>query len=140
MTPNQRIFADEYLKDRNATRAYLAAYRNVKNEDVARKAGSRLLTNVDILEYIQLRLDELSSATIADAKEIMEYYTAVMRGEIVERVPLFIERGVQELTENSPRISDRTAAAEKLAKLIGADSALDMADVPQIVEVRPDAG
>ena len=138
MTANQRIFADEYLKDRNATRAYLAAYKNVKNDVVAATNGARLLRKAQIAEYIRDKLDELSSSTVADAKEIMEYYTSVMRGEVTERVPLFIAKGMQDLVENTPRISDRTAAAEKLAKLIGADSALDMADVPQIVEVRPD--
>ncbi len=48
LTHNQRLFVAEYLKDRNATRAYLASYPNVKNENTAKAAASRLLTNVNI--------------------------------------------------------------------------------------------
>ena len=33
LTPKQKIFADEYLIDLNATRAYKVAYPRVKNED-----------------------------------------------------------------------------------------------------------
>ena len=33
MTEKQKIFADEYLIDLNATRAYKIAYPRVKNDD-----------------------------------------------------------------------------------------------------------
>lgn len=35
MTEKQKIFADEYLIDLNATRAYKVAYPRVKNDEVA---------------------------------------------------------------------------------------------------------
>lgn len=35
MTEKQKIFADEYLIDLNATRAYKVAYPRVKNDDIA---------------------------------------------------------------------------------------------------------
>lgn len=35
LTPKQKIFADEYLVDLNATRAYKVAYSRVKNEETA---------------------------------------------------------------------------------------------------------
>lgn len=37
MTEKQKIFADEYLIDLNATRAYKIAYPRVKNDEVARQ-------------------------------------------------------------------------------------------------------
>lgn len=43
MTEKQKIFADEYLIDLNATRAYLVAYPRVKNENTAAVNGSKLL-------------------------------------------------------------------------------------------------
>ena len=55
MTERQKRFADEYLIDLNATRAYKAAYPTVKKDESARKAGSRLLTFVDIQAYISER-------------------------------------------------------------------------------------
>ena len=48
MTEKQKIFADEYLIDLNATRAYLVAYPSVKRDEVARAAASRMLTNVKL--------------------------------------------------------------------------------------------
>ena len=52
LTPKQKIFADEYLIDLNATRAYKVAYPRVKNEETAAAAGARLLRNVKVAEYI----------------------------------------------------------------------------------------
>ena len=56
MTKKQKIFADEYLIDLNATRAYRVAYPSVKKDEVARANGSRLLTNANVAEYIAKRM------------------------------------------------------------------------------------
>ena len=52
MTEKQKIFADEYLIDLNATRAYKVAYPRVKNDEVAAAAAARLLRNVKVAAYI----------------------------------------------------------------------------------------
>ena len=48
--------------------------------------------------YIQEQLDQLHSDKIADATEVLQYLTAVMRGEHTEQIPLLIGEGVQTLT------------------------------------------
>lgn len=48
MTEKQKIFADEYLVDLNATRAYRVAYPSVKKDEAARANASRLLTNANV--------------------------------------------------------------------------------------------
>ena len=48
MTKKQKIFADEYLIDLNATRAYKVAYPAVKKDETAAQAGSRMLRNVKV--------------------------------------------------------------------------------------------
>lgn len=53
MNPKQQHFADEYLIDLNATRAYKTAYPSVKNDNVASAAGARLLGDVKVSEYIK---------------------------------------------------------------------------------------
>lgn len=63
LTPKQKIFADEYLIDLNATRAYKVAYPNVKKDEVARVNGSRLLTNANVADYVQKRMDERAQRT-----------------------------------------------------------------------------
>lgn len=63
LTPKQKIFADEYLIDLNATRAYKAAYTNCKTDEAAAAAGARLLRNVKVAQYIQKRMKEREERT-----------------------------------------------------------------------------
>lgn len=53
MTEKQKIFADEYLIDLNATRAYRVAYPSVKKEEAAAVNGSKLLRNTSLLQLHQ---------------------------------------------------------------------------------------
>ena len=48
MTKKQKIFADEYLIDLNATRAYRVAYPSVKKDETAAAAATRMLRNVKV--------------------------------------------------------------------------------------------
>src|SRR5699024_6456154 len=80
MTERQKLFADEYLIDLNATRAYRVAYPSVKKDEVAAAAAVRLLRNVKVKEYVNDRLEEIHNEKTADAKEVMEYLTSVLRG------------------------------------------------------------
>ena len=63
LTPKQKIFADEYLIDLNATRAYKVAYPSCKKDDAAAVNGSKLLRNTKVAEYIQERMKERSKRT-----------------------------------------------------------------------------
>lgn len=123
MTKKQKIFADEYLIDLNATRAYRAVYKNIKNDGVARRNGSRLLTNADIKKYIDERLDEIHNEKTADAQEVMEYLTSVLRGESTseEIVVEGLGDGCSEARtmEKRPSEKDRLKAAELLGKRFG---------------------
>lgn len=91
LTPKQKIFVDEYLVDLNATRAYKAAYPNIKKDETAAAAGARLLRNVKVKAYIDERmkdrekrteitqdkvLKELARIGFADIKDYLEYKTA----------------------------------------------------------------
>lgn len=63
MTKKQKIFADEYLIDLNATRAYRVAYPSVKKDEVAAVNGSKLLRNTKVQEYISERMQERQQRT-----------------------------------------------------------------------------
>jgi phage terminase small subunit len=63
LTEKQKIFADEYLIDLNATRAYRVAYPSVKKDDVAAAAAVRLLRNVKVADYIEKRMQERQERT-----------------------------------------------------------------------------
>lgn len=123
MTDKQRKFCDEYLIDCNATRAYKAAYPRIKNDNVAKSAGNRLLTFVDIEEYIQTRLDEMASAKVATAEEVIRYLTSVMRGESDSEVVVVTGDGdgysSAEKVKKNPDEKERLKAAELLGKRYG---------------------
>lgn len=119
MTDKQKRFADEYLIDCNATRAYRAAYPNVKKDSTASQAGSRMLRNVKVQAYIAERLAELSSKKTAKAQEVMEYLTSVMRGEHTEQTLQLVGDGVQTVADIDVSAKERLKAAELLGKRYG---------------------
>lgn len=63
LTEKQKIFADEYLMDLNATRAYKVAYQRVKKDNVAAANGARMLRNDKVSAYIQERMEERQERT-----------------------------------------------------------------------------
>ena len=121
MTEKQKIFCDEYLANKcNGALAYKKAYPSVKNDEVARSAASRLLTNVNVKKYIEERLEELHSERTADAKEVVEYLTAVMRGQTQSQVVVVEGTGdgcsEASLMDKAPDEKERLKAAELLGK------------------------
>lgn len=120
MTDRQQKFADEYLIDCNATRAYKAAYPNVRKDSTAAQAGSRLLRNVNVSAYIEEKLAEISSKKTADAAEVMEYLTSVMRGQSKASVVVVEGYGdgcsEAKIIEKPPDEKERLKAAELLGK------------------------
>lgn len=161
LTEKQKIFADEYLIDLNATRAYRVAYPGVKKDEAARVNGSRLLTNANVAEYINEQLEKLHSDRIADAQEVMEYLTSVMRREKSETVVVTlnkeetkyvpdengtmrkqtVKQEVPQLVEIPAKLSDANKAAELLGKryslftdrveMNGVESVVIVDDIPR---------
>lgn len=119
MTEKQQKFADEYIVSLNATQAYKKAYPNIKNDEVARTNGSRLLTNANVKAYIDERLEELKSERIADQQEVLEFLTSVMRGEVTEPLLVLDGEGYQKVIEAKPNVSTRKSAAVDLGKRYG---------------------
>lgn len=123
MTEKQKRFADEYLIDCNATRAYKAAYPKVKKDEAARVNASKLLTKANIRVYIDEQLEKMHDENTADAKEVMEYLTSVMRGE--SESEMIVVEGVGEGQSKARKIMkapeerDRLRAAELLGKRFG---------------------
>lgn len=77
MTTKQKVFADEYLVDLNATRAYKIAYSSCKKEETAKSAGSRMLTNVNVAKYISERMEERQKRTEVTQDRVIEELAAI---------------------------------------------------------------
>ena len=120
MTKKQKQFVDEYLIDLNATQAAVRAGYSPKT---AKAAGNRLLTFVDVKSYIQEQLEIIHTERTADAQEVIEYLTSVMRGESVgeELVNEFIGdgRSCPTKVKKAPSEKDKLRAAELLGKRFG---------------------
>ena len=116
----QKRFADEYLICSNATEA---AKKAGYSEKTAKQQGQRLLTNVDLKNYIDERLKILESEKIAQADEVMQYFTKVLRGEETEEVVVVEGQGdgVTKARKIKKEISpkDKLKAAELLGKRYG---------------------
>lgn len=124
MTDRQRKFADEYVIDCNASRAYKAAYPSVKKDEAARANGCRLLTNANIKSYIDEKLKEISNAKTAQAAEVMEYLTSVMRGQSRACCTVVVDGcgddcSEAKIIEKPPDEKERLKAAELLGRRYG---------------------
>jgi len=120
MTEKQKRFADEYIIDLNATRAYKVAYPNIKNDEAAAVNASRMLRNAKVSAYIDKQLAQINSEKIADAQEVMNYLTAVMRGKTLSEVVVIEGRGegysAARRMEKAPDEKEKLKAAELLGK------------------------
>jgi phage terminase small subunit len=101
LTPKQKAFCEFYIETGNATEA--AKKAGYKGQNLNR-IGTENLSKLVIKEYLEKRINELDSKRIANADEVLEYLTKVMRGQEKDQFGLEIA------------IQDRTKAAELLGK------------------------
>lgn len=115
LSARQQAFVEAYVTDikHNQTAAAIAAgYK----EKTAAQAASRLIKEEKVAAAIAARIEELHRERTAEANEVVEFLTSVMRGEKVDNIPLFIGDGEQKITEGNPSARDRLKAAEMLGK------------------------
>lgn len=86
MTKKQKRFIDEYLIDLNATRAYRVAYPNVKKDEVAKAAASRLLTNVNVAEHIAERMKDRQKRTEVTQDMVVQELAAIAFAKVTDYV------------------------------------------------------
>lgn len=106
------LFASEYIKDQNAAQAAIRAGYSAKT---ARAIGNNLKNDPEVQEYIEENIQNIMSENIADAIEVLEYYTSVIRGEA--RAPVLALDGKKQIVlEKAPDHKERLEAAKQLAK------------------------
>ena len=120
LTLKQQKFADEYIISGNATQSAIKAGYS---EKYANTNAVKLLQNTTIKAYLDERLSELNSKKIADQQEVLEFFTAAMRGELTEPMAIGLGDGVQQIIEVRPNIATRKSAAVELAKRYGLSTA-----------------
>lgn len=120
MTERQERFCQEYSKLGNATQSAISAGYSEKS---ARAVSSRLLTNANVQERIRELQGEIKNRNIADAREMQEVLTSILRGESDEEV-IVVEGcgdGISEAVtkKKKPSQSDKIKAMQLLARMQG---------------------
>lgn len=113
LTLKQKRFADEYIISGNIEQSAISAGYS---KNYARAQAHKLLANVGIKNYIDERLKILDSEKIADQKEVLQYLSAVMRGEHKEKTLISIGELGQEIVDIDVGAKDRLKAAELLGR------------------------
>lgn len=155
LTEKQKIFADEYLIDLNATQAAIRAGYSKKT---AYRTGADNLRKPQIQEYIEERLKEKESDLIAKQDEVLKYLTEVMRREKTESVVVTLSREssvyvpdengtmrkktvkeeVPRIVEIPAKLSDSNKAAELLGKYYSLFTDKMSLDGPAVVQIIDD--
>lgn len=103
LTFREARFIDAYMVNYDGAEAVEKAGFKVKNKT----AKARELLKKDyIADEVAYRTEIYASECIADRQEVLEYFTAVMRGEVKDQFDL-----------DAP-LSERTAAARELKKVL----------------------
>lgn len=103
LKPRQKAFADYYIETGNAEES---AVRAGYSKAYARGNAHKLVANSGIAAYIAERVKPTEEKRIATCDEIMQFFTSVMRGEVLDAFDL------------PPSLSDRKDAAKELAKRV----------------------
>lgn len=123
LTPKQKAFADYYIECGNSTEAARKAGYSAK---ASRFIGSENLTKPNISAYIAERMQAQNEARVASADEVLQFFSSVMRGEVKDQFGL------------DAALSDRLNAGKELMKRYAAADNSARADVPQIIDRRPE--
>lgn len=122
LTVKQRRFVDAYIETGNAAEAARRAGYKSRNADVM---GRENLRKPTVRKVLEARLKEIEDKRIAKAKEVMEFLTSSMRGEIKEEVVVVEGTGdgcsKAKTIEKQIGTNDRIKAAVQLAKRYGLD-------------------
>ena len=101
LTEKQLAFCEFYIECGNATEAAKKAGYSKKT---AYSVGSENLKKPEVSAYIENRLAEQRAKRIASADEVMEFFSAVMRGEVKDAFDL------------DPDLDTRIAAGKEIMK------------------------
>ena len=101
LTPLEQAFISAYVISKNAAQAVIEAGYKSKRPS---QYGSALLSRDYVREEIQKRLQDIEDAKIASATEVLQFYTSVMRGEVLDQFGIECS------------VDTRIKAAKKLAK------------------------
>lgn len=140
LTPKQEKFCQEMAKLGNQYQAYCNSFntKGMKRETIDKRA-CELMKNGKITGRLKELAEETKSKNTAEAQEIQEYLTQVIRGQIdedcivVESIGDYQSRARNVKKQVTPK--DRIKACETLAKMRGYfDLTIKIDNAPTIID------
>ena len=134
LNDKERSFATEYIINKgNSYKAALAAgyskntakhaYQWLEDTQLNPTINRKLPFKPELKKYIEEQVAKIESEKVADAKEVMEYLTSVLRGESQSEIVVVegIGDGCSEARRmtKAPDEKERLKAAGELAKILG---------------------
>jgi len=111
LTPKQKRFCEEYIKDCNATQSYIrAGYRG--NETTARIEGCKLLAKPNIQAYLQRLQRARSSRVEIDADRVLKEYARIAFSNVTD--VLSFDGGGVTIKDSKDLSQDVTAALDSI--------------------------
>lgn len=123
LTKNQQEFADNYIKNGNASEAYREAGYKAKSAAVIRANASRLLTNANVKKYIEERMKQIASQKIMTATEAVELLTRIARGKEKETKVVATQFDISEV-EVEADLKTKISAVKEILKRYPNDDAM----------------
>ena len=134
LNEKEKCFASEYIINKgNAYQAALSAgyskntakhaYQWLEDPQLNPTINRKLPFKSELKKYIDEQLEKIESEKVADAKEVMEYLTSVMRGESKSEIVVVEGVGMGESIARrvmkNPDEKEKLKAADSLAKILG---------------------
>ena len=134
LNDKEKCFANEYII--NKGNAYQAALQAGYSKNTAKHAYQwledsqqnpticrKLPFKPELKKYIEEQVEKMESEKVADAKEVMEYLTSVLRGEseaeIVVVEGIGMGESIARKIKKNPDEKERLKATDSLAKILG---------------------
>lgn len=124
LNEKHKKFAQEYLKDFNATRAYKAVY-STKNDKTAATNGGKLLRNAEVQRYLSEVIHQTKLKDIMQIDEVLAKISEIARGKprdkVFKRTSYDHKNGKTEIefdtvTTSQPEDEDQLKALELMGR------------------------
>ena len=87
MTEKQERFCEEYVKDLNPVRAYMAVYKNCRKERTASAAAARLLADVSVSVRVRELKEQITEKNMITAEDVVRDLIEV-KNRCMQAVPV----------------------------------------------------
>ena len=151
LNDKEKSFANEYIINKgNAYKAALSAgyakntakhaYQWLEDPQQNPTICRKLSFKSELKRYIEEQVKQIESEKVADAKEVMEYLTSVLRGESKSEIVVVEGCGMGESVARkimkNPDEKEKLKAADSLAKILGLNKDKLNIDVEPVVIVN----